>query len=137
MNTQMSPKPTKILKKLILWLKQQDMLQVVSVSIILTTTTLIFKAIFIVNDAGDNNNLLDKVLKHEEKLKDINERIVFDIVSTQMAIHYLFESEDKLRAYFKNVTDRLEPGGYFIGTTIDSDELIFRIRENGNGKNMI
>jgi mRNA (guanine-N7-)-methyltransferase len=54
-----------------------------------------------------------------------------------MAIHYLFESEDKLRAYFKNVTDRLEPGGYFIGTTIDSDELIFRIREFGNGKNII
>ena len=54
-----------------------------------------------------------------------------------MAIHYLFESEDKLRAYFKNVTDRLEPGGYFIGATIDSDELIFRIREYGNGKNII
>jgi len=38
--------------------------------------------VFVVNDAGDINNLLDKVLKHEEKLKDIRERIVFDIVST-------------------------------------------------------
>ena len=53
-----------------------------------------------------------------------------------MAIHYLFESEDKLRAYFKNVPDRLEPVGYFIGATIDSDELIFRVREYGNGKNI-
>ena len=42
-------------------------------------------------DASDENNLIDKVLQQE--LKDIRERIVFDIVSTQFAIHYFFESE--------------------------------------------
>lgn len=62
---------------------------------------------------------------------------MFDIVSTQMAIHYMFESEAKLRAFFRNVTERLEPGSFFIGTTIDSDELVFRIREHGNGRNKI
>jgi mRNA (guanine-N7-)-methyltransferase len=46
-----------------------------------------------------------------------------------MAIHYFFESEKKLRAFLRNVSDRLEPGCFFIGTTIDSDELIYRIRE--------
>ena len=45
-----------------------------------------------------------------------------------MAIHYMFESHEKLRAYFKNVTDRLNPGGFFIGTTIDSEELVYRVR---------
>ena len=62
---------------------------------------------------------------------------MFDIVSTQFAIHYMFRSEDKLRAYLRNVTDRLEPGGYFIGTTIDSDELVYRVRSEGNPDNSI
>ena len=92
---------------------------------------------FIVNDAADDQNLIDKILKQESKLADIREKIVFDIVSTQMAIHYMFESENKLRAFFRNVTDRLEPGSFFIGTTIDSDELIYRIREFGDGRNTI
>lgn len=95
----------------------------------------VFKAIFIVADASDENNLVDKVLK--EELTDIRERIVFDIVSTQFAIHYFFESEAKLRAYFKNVTDRLEDGCFFIGTTVDSDELVSRIREKGSNNNTI
>tara|TARA_B110000285_G_C14907504_1_gene506287 strand:+ start:151 stop:417 length:267 start_codon:yes stop_codon:yes gene_type:complete len=88
-----------------------------------------------VADASDENNLIDKVLKQE--LKDMREKIVFDIVSTQFAIHYFFESEQKLRAYFMNVTDRLEAGSFFVGTTIDSDELVSRIREEGKNDNTI
>ena len=42
----------------------------------------------------------------------------------------MFESETKLRAFCKNVTDRLEPGGFFIGSTVDPDELVFRIRQS-------
>lgn len=67
----------------------------------------------------------------------MREKIVFDIVSTQFAIHYFFESEQKLRAYFMNVTDRLEAGSFFVGTTIDSDELVSRIREEGKNDNTI
>jgi hypothetical protein len=43
----------------------------------------------------------------------------------------MFESEAKLRAYLRNVTDRMEDGGYFIGTTIDAETLINRIRSSG------
>jgi mRNA capping enzyme len=43
-------------------------------------------------------------------------------------MHYMLESEVKLRAFFRNVTDRLEEGGVFIGTTIDSDRLVHKIR---------
>ena len=32
----------------------------------------IFKAIFVVNDAGDKNNLLDTLLSRDQRLKDIN-----------------------------------------------------------------
>ena len=55
---------------------------------------------------------------------------MFDVVSTQFAIHYMFESENKLRAFLQNVTERLEPGGQFIGTTIDSDRLVHKIRQS-------
>ncbi len=48
----------------------------------------------------------------------------------------MFESEKKLRAYLQNVTSRLGPGCFFIGTTVDSDELIRRIRREGD-KNKI
>lgn len=55
---------------------------------------------------------------------------MFDVVSTQFAIHYMFEKEEKLRSFFRNVTDRLEDGGVFIGTTIDSDRLVHKIRQS-------
>jgi len=66
----------------------------------------------------------------------IREKIVFDVVSTQFAIHYMFESEQKLRGYLQNVSKRLVDGGVFIGTTIDSDRLVHKIREAGSRKNL-
>jgi mRNA (guanine-N7-)-methyltransferase len=59
------------------------------------------------------------------------------MVSTQFAIHYMFESENKLRAYLRNVTDRLNVGGFFIGTTVDSDELVYRIRNSPTKDNSV
>jgi len=42
----------------------------------------------------------------------------------------MFESERKLRAFFRNVSDKLVDGGVFIGTTIDSDRLVHKIRQS-------
>ncbi len=42
----------------------------------------------------------------------------------------MFESEQKLRAFLRNVTDRLADNGVFIGTTIDSDRLVHKIRQS-------
>ena len=58
---------------------------------------------------------------------------MFDLVSTQFAIHYMFESSTKLRAFLRNVTDRLEENGTFIGTTVDSERVVCKIREAGPG----
>jgi hypothetical protein len=44
----------------------------------------------------------------------------------------MFEAEHKLRAFCRNVTDRLEDGGVFIGTTIDSDRVVNKIRQQPN-----
>lgn len=52
----------------------------------------------------------------------------FDVVSCQFAIHYAFESEDRVRMLLRNVSERLKPGGFFIGTTVDSNVLVRKIR---------
>lgn len=94
-----------------------------------------FPAIFIVADAGDNRNSIDNILK-DKSLKTIKEEIRFDIVSTQFAMHYMFESEIKLRGYLHNVSCKLEDGGLFMGTTVDSDRLVYLIRESGKKNNL-
>lgn len=53
---------------------------------------------------------------------------MYDVVSCQFAIHYAFESEDRVRMLLKNVRDCLKPGGFFIGTTVDANVLVRKIR---------
>ena len=82
-----------------------------------------FPSIFVVADAGDPHMTIDKVF-NEDQLRDIRQPVVFDIVSCQFAMHYMFENETKLRTFLKNVSCKLEPGGFFIGTTIDADRVV-------------
>ncbi|XP_042539617.1 mRNA cap guanine-N7 methyltransferase [Dipodomys spectabilis] len=51
----------------------------------------------------------------------------FDICSCQFACHYSFESSDQADTMLRNACERLSPGGYFIGTTPNSLELIRRL----------
>ncbi|CCE81910.1 Piso0_002589 [Millerozyma farinosa CBS 7064] len=44
-----------------------------------------------------------------------------DCVSIQFALHYAFESEEKVNTLLNNVTKSLRPGGTFIGTIPSSD----------------
>jgi mRNA (guanine-N7-)-methyltransferase len=52
----------------------------------------------------------------------------FDLVSCQFAIHYAFENEQRVRQLLENVTCRLRPGGFFIGTTPDANVLVSKLR---------
>jgi mRNA (guanine-N7-)-methyltransferase len=45
----------------------------------------------------------------------------FDIVSCMFAMHYSFESEDKVRQMLRNVAGALKKGGRFIGVVPNSD----------------
>lgn len=54
--------------------------------------------------------------------------VEFDIVSCQFSMHYAFDSERRVRRLLENVTDRLKPGGFFVGTTIDANVVIRKIR---------
>lgn len=51
----------------------------------------------------------------------------FDICSCQFACHYSFESLEQADMMLRNACGRLNPGGYFIGTTPNSFELIRRL----------
>lgn len=96
-----------------------------------------FSAIFVVADSSaTDGGSVDSILEEEQRRMRIREKIVFDVVSTQFAIHYMFENEQMLRGFFENVTRRLVDGGVFIGTTIDSDRLVQKIRESGSAGNL-
>jgi hypothetical protein len=44
------------------------------------------------------------------------QELLFDIVSCQFAFHYCFESLEQAECMLRNASERLKPGGYFIGT---------------------
>ncbi|KAJ3891371.1 mRNA capping enzyme-domain-containing protein [Lentinula edodes] len=53
----------------------------------------------------------------------------FDVVSSQFCIHYAFEKEETVRRMFRNVSRWLRPGGTFIGTIPNAEQLLERLRE--------
>ena len=57
----------------------------------------------------------------------------FDIVSTQFAIHYFFESKKKLNTYLQNISNCCKMGGYFIGTCYDGKAMFEELKEVENG----
>ncbi|XP_060100033.1 mRNA cap guanine-N7 methyltransferase [Heteronotia binoei] len=77
----------------------------------------IFSAEFITADS--TKELLSK------KYNDRN--MCFDICSCQFVYHYSFETYEQADLMLKNACERLCPGGYFIGTTPDSCELVKRL----------
>ncbi|KAJ7109177.1 mRNA capping enzyme-domain-containing protein [Mycena epipterygia] len=48
----------------------------------------------------------------------------FDVVSMQFCMHYAFESIQKARCMLENVSRWLRPGGAFIGTIPNADQLL-------------
>jgi len=56
------------------------------------------------------------------KLKDPSTAL--DITSCQFVIHYTFESASQAEQMVRNACESLREGGYFIGTTVNSDVLL-------------
>lgn len=55
----------------------------------------------------------------------------FDAVSCMFAIHYFFESEDKLDGFLKNVSDNLKTKGVFFCTFMNGGVVEKAINDNG------
>jgi len=84
------------------------------------------KCFFITEDISNPDNTL---------LQKIPKQFQFDVVSCQFAMHYHFESEARVRTFLKNVVSKLRNGGLFIGSIIDSNILVKRLRNSKNPKN--
>jgi mRNA (guanine-N7-)-methyltransferase len=54
----------------------------------------------------------------------------FDAVSCMFAIHYFFESENKLDGFLNNVSSNLKKGGSFFCTFMDGKTVIDSINKN-------
>lgn len=65
-------------------------------------------------------NLFQELLT--DKFRD--PKMCFDICSCQFVCHYSFESYEQADMLLRNACERLSPGGYFIGTTPNSFELM-------------
>jgi hypothetical protein len=58
----------------------------------------------------------------------------FDAVSCMFAIHYFFESENKLDGFLNNVSSNLKKGGSFFCTFMDGEKIENDIESNGGDK---
>jgi hypothetical protein len=57
----------------------------------------------------------------------------FSLVSCMFAIHYFFETEDKLDGFFHNVAHNLKIGGNFITTFMDGDRVADLLSKSETG----
>ncbi len=81
----------------------------------------------------DNNSLLQAKKRAKKfnvdfykkdlstELLQLNEKV--DNIVCFFAIHYFFKTEDTLDIFFKNVSNNLKDGGYFIGTVFDGSKI--------------
>ena len=81
------------------------------------------KCIFIKEDLSSPQN---------EFLEKFDKKYYFDLVSCQFALHYHFESEQRINSFLINVSSKLCDGGYFIGTIIEDNVIIKRLRNRKN-----
>mmetsp|Transcript_68512 Transcript_68512/g.84029 ORF Transcript_68512/g.84029 Transcript_68512/m.84029 type:complete len:378 (+) Transcript_68512:51-1184(+) len=63
----------------------------------------------------------------------LNNKLYFDVISSQFVIHYAFENKERVNALLHNVSCRLREEGCFIGTTTDDNVLIKKWRNAGPG----
>ena len=72
----------------------------------------------------------DCSISPDEFFKPFPSDMYFDIVSCQFSIHYMFSSEDKVRNFLQNASNRLVTGGYFVCTHPDANVIVKKLRED-------
>ena len=60
----------------------------------------------------------------------------FNICSMQFAIHYMFEGQDSLQNFLRNISETTQVGGYFIGTSYDGTEIFNLLRDKLQGESV-
>lgn len=75
--------------------------------------------------AGDSSRVSIR-----QKYKDVTMKL--DLVSCQFAFHYSFETLQQAECMIRNAAECIQPGGYFIGTIPDANELVARAKKSGS-----
>lgn len=90
-----------------------------------------------INDTDSFNTLKVVLNKKSGNIMDHYKKVAskgaygFDVCSCMFAIHYFFESEEKINAFLKNISVLLKKGGNFICTFMDGKSVVDAIRDNG------
>jgi len=61
-----------------------------------------------------------------------NPNQLFELSSIQFSLHYAFESYEQAVQMLQNACECLKPGGYFIGTIPDANQLVLKLRQSSN-----
>ncbi|KAL4480103.1 hypothetical protein ABPG74_020619 [Tetrahymena malaccensis] len=69
--------------------------------------------------------------KDQNKDKEQYGKYMFDVVSCQMAMHYMHESEEKVRNFLDNCTRRLNDQGFLLLTFTDGNAVLDIMRTKG------
>jgi SAM-dependent methyltransferase len=69
----------------------------------------------ITNMSLENKKMIDKIFTKDRS---------FDIIDSQFAVHYLFESQETINALINNVKSYLKTDGYFICTLFDANQVM-------------
>ena len=64
----------------------------------------------------------------------LNKKNSFNVASMQFSIHYLFDSEDKVRGLLKNVSESLKHNGYLLVTTLDGPSVFNILNKSKTNK---
>ena len=97
-------------------------------------------------DIGDKKGKLYDEEKGKEELKEFAKDYIsleteerknmmksapgFEVANIQFAIHYFFESPNKLDGLLRNVNENLKDKGYFIGTCYDGERVMRLLAED-------
>lgn len=63
--------------------------------------------------------------------KHFNGKNTFDVISSQMVIHYLFKNEESINNLIHNIKTYLKKDGFIILTLFDPDQIIPQFDESG------
>jgi SAM-dependent methyltransferase len=74
------------------------------------------------NLSKDNIKSLERIFNKDRK---------FDVISSQMVIHYLFNNEESINNLIHNIKTYLKKDGFVILTLFDPDQIIPQFDENG------
>lgn len=55
----------------------------------------------------------------------------YDIISAQLSLHYMFDSEATVRSMLGNALENLLDGGYMLLTIPDSCSIVRKMRAHG------